>query len=264
MGCKRYYLFAVVLLLFAACSKEIPLPEENPSVVTKNDVKESCNNKYEVSIEALKVFLFRTFTTKTVERIEVLKHKDCPYLYNVQFSEGWAIISADKRCNPIIAKAEDGIIPMVDTPGVGVYLEMLQERMQHLVFVEEVTDSTYLKFWEGLLTPERVLFKKTVLPEEEVETKGYQNSWWVLERIAELNSTTVSDPSIEHLMQTKWGQSAPWNFNVPYDYSLFGGVSSEKCVTGCGPVAIAQVLYYWHNKAGVPAYYKNETLCFTC
>jgi hypothetical protein len=52
----------------------------------------------------------------------------------------------------------------------------------------------------------------------------------------------------DHLLSTKWGQGYPWNQRAPYTSSA----KTDHCLTGCVPVAAAQVLYYLHYKIGKP------------
>ena len=60
-----------------------------------------------------------------------------------------------------------------------------------------------------------------------------------------------------HLTRTSWGQTDPWNIRAPYGSSAM----TYHCPTGCVPVAIAQMLYYLHQKEGVP--YSAYGDCYT-
>lgn len=53
----------------------------------------------------------------------------------------------------------------------------------------------------------------------------------------------INKSKIPALIETKWGQGAPFNDSVPsYKY---GCVFSAHCPAGCAPVAFAQLLYYY-------------------
>ena len=52
----------------------------------------------------------------------------------------------------------------------------------------------------------------------------------------------------DHLIKTNWGQKDPWNSSVP-----FVDGSTAKCVAGCVAISGAQMMYFLHNKLGVPA-----------
>lgn len=50
--------------------------------------------------------------------------------------------------------------------------------------------------------------------------------------------TTAED--VEALIMTKWNQTAPWNQNLTFE--------GKKCLVGCVPISIGQLLYYWAQK----------------
>ena len=53
--------------------------------------------------------------------------------------------------------------------------------------------------------------------------------------------------SIAPMIQTKWDQSNPYNYYCPDFFS-----TGTKCVTGCLATALAQILYYNHQREGYP------------
>lgn len=48
--------------------------------------------------------------------------------------------------------------------------------------------------------------------------------------------------SVQPLIQSKWGQSDPYNFYCPKDIK---STSEKNCATGCVATAMAQVMYFW-------------------
>ncbi|MCR5043212.1 MAG: C10 family peptidase [Bacteroidaceae bacterium] len=64
--------------------------------------------------------------------------------------------------------------------------------------------------------------------------------------------------AIAPLIQTKWNQSNPYNYYCP------NFVSSTKCVTGCMATALAQLLYYHHQKDGFPTGTKADVAAYEC
>ena len=72
-----------------------------------------------------------------------------------------------------------------------------------------------------------------------------ENGHWELIKQTPLpNEISTSD----HLIKTNWGQKDPWNSSVP-----FVDGSTAKCVAGCVAISGAQMMYFLHNKLGVPA-----------
>ena len=64
--------------------------------------------------------------------------------------------------------------------------------------------------------------------------------------------------AIAPLIQTKWNQSNPYNYYCP------NFVTSTKCVTGCMATALAQLLYYHHQKDGFPTGTKADVAEYDC
>ena len=56
------------------------------------------------------------------------------------------------------------------------------------------------------------------------------------------------EKEVDHLIETHWGQGAPWNVYTP-----IWTITNKHCPTGCPAVAGAQMLYYFHFKKGKPA-----------
>ena len=54
--------------------------------------------------------------------------------------------------------------------------------------------------------------------------------------------SSTTDPAVEPMLTTKWGQDEPYNDNCPIDIT-----TNERSVTGCVATAMAQVMYY-HRK----------------
>lgn len=73
----------------------------------------------------------------------------------------------------------------------------------------------------------------------------------------------IHNPSIAPLIKTQWGQDAPFNDSVPGYEVGTDQKRIEHCPAGCGPIALAQLLYYYQkpvhpiNTAG-PIYFNNE------
>ena len=72
--------------------------------------------------------------------------------------------------------------------------------------------------------------------------------------MAEPVADVPTHDAVEPLVKTKWNQGSPYNLTCP-DY--FG---QGRSVTGCVATAMAQLLYYWHEKSvtevqdDIPAY----------
>ncbi|MBR6171425.1 MAG: C10 family peptidase [Bacteroidaceae bacterium] len=90
--------------------------------------------------------------------------------------------------------------------------------------------------------------------------------WWLESYAAQIAALgdeqeaaapTVLGPAIEPLVQSKWAQDLPYNSMCPdgnyIDYDEAGFDRYDRCVVGCVPVAMAQVMYYWKWPESCPA-----------
>ncbi|MBQ9185187.1 MAG: C10 family peptidase [Bacteroidales bacterium] len=115
-------------------------------------------------------------------------------------------------------------------------------------------ESSSLEFWKLITGDEKTLKTfsiKTKFPiEEPIEYEGYWKSVYQ-------SQSTVEDGFIQHLMQTKWHQGAPFNYYCPYKTN----VENQKAPAGCVAIAGAQMLYYLHYKLGTPLTAPTDAVC---
>ena len=89
--------------------------------------------------------------------------------------------------------------------------------------------------------------------------------WWLDGYAAQISalsrmepaSPQIIGPAIEPLIQSKWNQEAPYYNMCPngnyVDYYENGYETIDRCLTGCVPTAVAQVMYYWKWPKTCPA-----------
>ncbi len=146
-----------------------------------------------------------------------------PSLYVVNFKEGgWMIVAGHVREeNQILAYSETGTFDSssISNPGVQFWYDMTKEQMKNVEIVEservEPHSSWLLPSWIDM----------------------YEPYYWV--RVPLPYTTEIIDCKyIAPMLNTKWGQGAPWNSKTPHPSS------SNYCLTGCVAVSCAQILYY--------------------
>ena len=206
------------IMIAISCSKEVAEPNANQN---NNPDRTS----YSISIDDLHAYLTEQSTTVLTKGssfdIQPITSKKDTVLYMVNYEDGWEVFSADKRAPRVFAKAETGSISESDfkeIPALKCLYESFVENVKYLKNNPEVKPSTnFVDSWD--------------LPGV---SKSESNND---ERIRTRSESVVTQP---HLLQTKWGQGYPWNIRAPYtDVTL-----QTHCLTGCGPVAMAQVMYY--------------------
>ena len=70
----------------------------------------------------------------------------------------------------------------------------------------------------------------------------YTSVYSDLDKVPQGVQKKYSFSSVQPLIQSKWGQSDPYNFYCPKDIK---STSGKNCVTGCVATAMAQVMYFW-------------------
>lgn len=156
-------------------------------------------------------------------------------LYVANLNPGWQVISGDKRTPIILAYSEEGSFDQEANPYQAVWLDQMARDISN---VKRSDDEN--------LNPEYVRLWSVVDGTNETDLAPLEEGghWELIKRNPLPNQETTGP----HLIQTTWGQSAPWNERVPYADN-----SSEKCLAGCVAISGAQMMYFLHNKLGVPA-----------
>lgn len=156
-------------------------------------------------------------------------------MYLVNYENGWEVLSGDRRASKVLIKADSGSITKEDllsNPTISLYTNRLSRGLSSIMH-----DSNY-----DVPSEVKDSWKKTYRgPGLDINTR-------LIRILASVDTLYAFDYCQDHLMQTKWGQGYPWNQEAPY----MDSTRTVHCYTGCVPVAAAQVLYYLHNKLGVP------------
>lgn len=148
---------------------------------------------------------------------------DVPSLYIVNFEEGgWMIVAGHIRNgNQVLAYSETGSFDPsnIANPEVRFWYDMTKAQLDD-VEIEESDDEPL---------PARSLDSFQIDMDEPY--------YWV--RMPLPYTTEILDHGyVAPLLNTKWGQTSPWNSRTPYP------ASASYCYTGCVAVSCAQILYY--------------------
>lgn len=247
---KRLYciLFGVVILL-AGCEKENSINSIMAPLRTDDD--------YSVSLHSVEALFQRTdvntrglLSSSASSSILpfTLLDETVFYIVNHPNNQGWQIISSDRRTPPVLAESPRGHFSMeTDNPGLLGWMMSVAENMytiKHaknadLSFSEEEI-SANIRFWSK--EPSRSLDPH---PEDD-------GAWIGI-------TTTVTEvvDSIPHLTTTQWHQRFPYNKYCP----LRTDVTGERAPAGCIAIAGAQMLYFLHEKWGIPQTMVSNALC---
>ncbi len=180
--------------------------------------------------------------------IQSVKKDGIAVYYVVNFDDGWMVIPADKRIQPVVGEEETGHLDpeTVENPGVKVWLDDLAST---IAMVKEKGldkyDEETVRMWTELQVYSDL---------ESSQIRQHRDSDWVSStwvKITNTTTTSVINANTGHLIATKWGQSTPWNCSLPIDPGASAG-DTTRFLTGCVPTAVAQLLYYFHYHGGTP------------
>lgn len=190
------------------------------------------------------------FENNVLKEVIPIEWNNATCLYVMQYENGFEVISADKRSPIPIASSDKGdFISCNDQNGFGGHLETIAEQIWFSLngylgdptpAAEEYVKSS-LDFWR-LVNGD---FKK--IERTDKQLRSPVSGRWILIDVA--SEEEVYD-SIPHLTTTRWYQRGTYNYYCPEDMDTIGSI--RTCPAGCVAIAGAQMLYYLHNKIGVP------------
>lgn len=293
---KRKLCFLFVLpLLFAACENVLPIEEVDLSSMvaefttpTKTVTFEGhvVDMEYLVTSADLETYLELQPNSpngikRPVKSVEAKgPNADVTLMYVVNYDKGWEILSADKRAQPVLAFSDGGEFSFeTANPGERVWLEGLACDVLNLRTADKALQSRAAEnnpnvgFWRGLEVRKKMMEEELAMmtrfeipdsidwpfeprPDRPIIPslpEGGHYEWFLTEQIE------VLDVEVPHLIETHWRQREPWNVKCP---TCDNG--SSNVLVGCVAVAASQMLYYLHDKIGIPtmaptdAYFSSE------
>ena len=195
-------------------------------------------------------------------------------LYVCQKQEGgWTVYSSDTRVPAIVAQSDGGSFDdLMKIEGAKLWIQSIADDMaairqlddDKLNFTREEIENNKA-FWKSISSPDE--FVKKMLKESATRGGGHGNlidpeldsllhdGLWVFRE--SYTYTEVYD-SIPRLTKTIWHQHAPYNTYCPTKTDGSG----LNAPAGCVAIAGAQILYFLHNKLGVPATAPSHATCY--
>lgn len=237
---KKYALLinAVLLLVLVACSKE-SRPTANEAYVTnsRNAVSSKDLLEYFVNNKGIN-------PTKAADiSVEPIRNGRDTVMFLINYQDGWEVLSGDIRAPRVLIKCKSGHMT----------LEELNGNPAQCAFISALSTNLKAARYDDLLDNEDI---QDSWDKKEVLRDGIFDHYVL--RILTGEEREVIDYRLQdHLLTTTWGQGSPWNQYAPYRDSTM----TRHCPTGCTPVAVAQTLYYLHNKIGAPASVYGSASC---
>lgn len=196
--------------------------------------------------------------------INISPYKSGPdtLFYVAKYKNGWSLIAADSRVSPVLASGTNENDPLTPTDNVGhtLWVKDLVSMLREFKKNDSSSDSPIINsLWKaaGICHKEEILNTKG-LPHQP-DTIDYGENRWV--RIKTSSVLYGYDSiKVDHLIQTKWGQSYPWNQGLPETNYNYGTIVYPL---GCTAVAVGQLLYFLHYNLNKPkGLYHNISFSF--
>lgn len=219
---RKLLLCVMAAIMFVACGKDdfsFNVKEEikNPYAVTPEEAVQLLQTVIgdettrSVSISDVQTLTKGNFTQTTRSGAD----DEVIYIVDIE-GGGSAIMGADKRMEPIYAVLDNTKITAEQLVGATTRSESEGEDIEDYVL--------------GLLN------NAILCDIQEVETAGIEMP--IIPRDYTWSVTTITAQQ-EKLLKTAWHQSSPFNNNYPICTN-----TGERYAAGCGPIALAQILYY--------------------
>lgn len=257
------YYFIIAMLFVAACQK-VDM-NSKPGAVKMHTMLTSDSINFNVSLKTASYLA--SLTNKEIKGVEsVVSPEKDTLMYFVNFKEGWMVIAADKRVDPVLASSEKGSLSSakMDNAGVAIWFNNAAGRLAALK-----QNGKSVKYDEETLTRWLLIEKSAYLSKDNINRYKTKRKVSKLKSASEIigmvfakrfvSMTTAAAPVIQHghLLSTEWGQGGDnwpysgWNVNTPYAWDNTRN-NYYHCPTGCVAVSMSQILYYLHYQLNKP------------
>ena len=164
-------------------------------------------------------------------------------MYLVNYSEGWKILSADKRTPAVIAQGESGYISFsTENCGLLSWLWIMAADMKHIIHC----DDSNLNFTEDQIKSHRHQWVKEPMrfQGDSLPIIPFHEGEWELQSVW---TSEVYYDEVNHMVDAHWDQTDPYNYYCPpKDY----GDGNKPA--GCAPVACGELLHFLCYHLNIP------------
>jgi hypothetical protein len=271
------YILAVLSISLIGCAEQYNYSVESEcnneanNNVSSGLTKSVCNNDIDSAFFVSEIDLdsylqFKKLSQKkeeltVVDIAPITDESGDIWAYVINYSEGWELISADKRYHPVIAQSPVGyfeyekqIEPIAEW--LGAYSEDIKLLRYSDNLSEVFTDSSfeimasYQDFWNIITANQAYIEANRIKTRVQYDPDG---RWELTDVVID----TVEYQRVDHLVSTHWHQDSPYNSFCPFkSYSL-----TDRAPAGCVAIAGAQTAYYLHGILGNPAQSPLNVFC---
>lgn len=251
---KKVFYFALLSILISACSnqqKELTTPYLPSSSESDIYTKAAINDDYLVTEQDLDAYthylaVHDSYKDNPVHSIEPYEIGGKNLFYIINLKEGWQILSSDKRGPIILAQSKEGQFDQeLSNEEEQAWFETIAGQ---IAYRNEHPDNYYKDLsQEGVENENKCLDFWKAINADPTFLEAHLNNKQLLssgERLTPTRMYTVEVlyDSVDHLIPVYWSQGDPFNLYCP----LKSESSTQRCPAGCGPLAVAQTVYYLH------------------
>lgn len=234
---KLFFLLAIVSFVACTNDEEMNLLTENLPEESVSVEKRSFQEALEVAQNAPEIFggtttrgELKQVTLADTQYIisDASTRNDAPdtlmYVFNYEDNQGYAVVSANKNTEALIAVTEQGTYneeTETNNPGLALYMDMAKSYVAR----------------GGILPPGSTIIGGGGLPLTEEKTE----------------TTTTITADYGPLLEVRWGQEEPYN---TYCYSS----SNQLSPTGCVATALAQIFSYTGYPTSMTINYNSSNI----
>lgn len=232
-----FFVFMLGILMFVSCTSHYE--EEINQVMEQQGfpltrASDSLQDDVDCKVDSRLLAKYLRLSGKSMRQHSVipLVEDGDTLAYCIQYEDGWDIIAGDKRCAPVMIKAETGICNTSDFDVLGVMEYISELRNSDPVNVNPT--------WAFISEPEES--SGAIMPRGVGGPECFTIGMW-----RPVDSVLVDEVTqIPHIIKAFWAQNHPWNMFTPY-------IDGEKSSVGCSVVAAGQIIHHYRktNPMGV-------------
>ena len=236
-------LFAFLLLLCVSCSNSDLFSDSRQTSSNKCCFTKSDISSFKVNEEDINAYLrFKSLLNKDdsfeVKSVFPFPSEDKPFLYAINYSDCWELVSSDKRTAVVISYGEGEFDPNTENESMLAWVTYLGETVDVLSKTNYMPKNgeDYCRFWELLSSTNLKPITRSGPDTLYHPVPGHYE-------LFQVDSAIITTEDIDHLISTNWGQDFPFNQYCPIDSSV---INYPRCLAGCIPVAAGQIVFYYH------------------
>lgn len=255
---KKTVSLALFLVFMVACLNEFHLDTYAPEleIVEQKDLYSVSSQDVMCYINALDKTPAKTKSgNSNMSVTPIVDIYGDTIFFAVNLYPGWKLFSSDKRTPAVLAECPIGDFDVhFVKEAMSDWLEFMARDVRNIkesnndsLIGNDIRDVNYADIWHSVLDPLAFARERQPLTRS---APGY-----------DLYSSTTEEElfqEIDHLTQSRWYQSSPYNNYSPYRTDN----STLRASTGCVAVAGAQMLYYLHGKIGRPVSAPTQGYCY--